>query len=90
MASWRRDVNDAISDVKHAVRGLLRTRGFVAVVLLTVALGIGVNTAIFSIVNSVVLRPLAYPKPDQLMYLTTRLRAWRASRLDPLLAIRDE
>jgi predicted permease len=63
-------------DLRHAVRGLLRAPGFSAVTILTLALGIGANTAIFSIVNGVILRPLGYPKPEQLMYLTTRFPAF--------------
>ena len=62
-------------DLRLAVRGLLRAPAFAAVTILTLALGIGANTAIFSIVNGVILRPLPYPKPEQLMYLTTQFPA---------------
>ena len=63
-------------DVRHAVRGLLRAPGFTVVTILTLALGIGANTAIFSIVNGVILKPLGYPNPEQLMYLTTQFPAF--------------
>jgi predicted permease len=62
-------------DLRLAVRSLLRAPAFAAVTILTLALGIGANTAIFSIVNGVILRPLGYPKPEQLMYLTTQFTA---------------
>ena len=63
-------------DVRLAIRSLLRAPAFAAVTILTLALGIGANTAIFSIVNGVILRPLSYPKPEQLMYLTTQFPAF--------------
>jgi len=63
-------------DLRHAFRSLLRAPAFSVVTILTLALGIGANTAIFSIVSGVILRPLGYPKPEQLMYLTTRFPAF--------------
>src|SRR5258706_8027559 len=75
---WSRDVKlmpwleDLVRDVRHGMRALRRTPVLAAVAILTLALGIGANTAILSIVNGVLLRPLAYPRPRQLMYLDTR------------------
>ena len=63
-------------DVRHALRAFWHAPVFAAVTILTLALGIGANTAIFSIVNGVILRPLGYPKPEQLMYLTTQFPAF--------------
>ena len=65
-------LEDLVRDVRHGLRALRRTPVFAAVAILTLALGIGANTAILSIVNGVLLRPLAYPRPAQLMYLDTR------------------
>src|SRR5689334_1559829 len=67
-------------DASHGLRSLRRTPVFTAVALLTLALGIGANTAIFSIVNGVILRPLDYPKPAQLMFVTTEFPALGLTR----------
>jgi len=56
-------------DLKHAVRSLAKSPAYAALSILTLALGIGANTAIFSVVNGVLLRPLAYPHPEQLQFI---------------------
>jgi putative ABC transport system permease protein len=58
---------DFFSDLRFAVRGLIRSRAFTAAALLTLAIGIGANAAIFSVLDALLLKPLPYPDPERLV-----------------------
>jgi hypothetical protein len=56
-----------LSDLKYAVRGLVKRPGFSVIAIIILALGIGANTAIFSVVEGTLLRPLPFPHPERLV-----------------------
>lgn len=76
-AEW---LSHIFRDLRHACRSLRKSPGFAAAVIATLALGVGANTAIFSLIDSVLLKPLPYPAPDRIFSVETVL----PRRNDPL------
>jgi predicted permease len=72
-------LDDLIQDWRYGLRQLRRNPGFTAVAVITLALGIGATTAMFSVVNGVLLKPLPYPNPDRVMFLYNTTRKYSVS-----------
>lgn len=70
-------MSDLRQNLRQALRSLARRPAFVAVVVLTLALGIGANSAIFSVINAVLLKPLPYREPDRLALIWSRWTNFR-------------
>jgi putative ABC transport system permease protein len=78
-AVWRSPrVEHLLQDTHYAIRGLCRNPVFAGIVILTLALGIGLNTAVFSVVNAVLIEPLDYPHPERLLWLADYNKAFKA------------
>jgi putative ABC transport system permease protein len=69
-------IEQLLQDLRYALRTLRRNPGFTLVVILTLALAIGMNTAVFSVLNAVLLRPLSYPEGHRLLWVTTFDKQW--------------
>ena len=75
-------IDALIQDLKYAVRAFVRAPGFTAVALLTIAIGVGANAAIFSVVNAALLRPLPYPDAHELVLVSHANRQTRQAAGD--------
>lgn len=80
LAEHLRGAPTVVQDVRYALRGLVRRPMFAAIVLATIALGVGANAAIFSVVRGILLRPLPYPHPERVVSFGHKAPEWLASQ----------
>ena len=78
-----------LQDIKFATRTLARQRGWTAIAILTLTLGIGANTAVFSVVNSLLLHPLAYPGADRLVLIKSQVALAKGGKSQTFARIPD-
>jgi len=82
-------IENTMQDLRYAIRSLARNPGFGLLIVTVMALGIGANTAVFSVVDAVLLKPLAYPEPDRMVALSSALNRGDKSKLVTLPDFQD-
>jgi hypothetical protein len=76
-------MNTLFKDIRYGIRTLFKHPGFTAIVVVTLAVGIGASSAIFSVVNTVLLRPLAYPQAERIVAIQALGRDGKRVQISP-------